>query len=314
MATSQFRVYRSIDLGAPVITGTSGSLIAALNAILVNGYGSTLSAGWSSSYTTVNTSGSCFRAPSGSGMYLSVEDVGSGSVRNARVMGIETPTTYNTGSAQFPSSSLPTPYYICRKSTTADLTPRPWVCFADAYTVYLLIQTGDNVGCYSGGLWFGDFYTSSIIPNLYNSFLIASEMTDTTTAVNANFDTLQNISQTANGQVLARSWTGTSGSVKFGKIGNLACAPTTQIFSSTIMYPNPVDNSLWMTPIYIADSPHTVGRMRGLYHSAATYTQVADGEQFSGSGDYAGRTFMFVVPGISNTVFVFETSNTLDTN
>ena len=47
-------VYRSDDASAPVITGTAGDLVMALDAILVNGYGAKSAAGWTIAYTGAN--------------------------------------------------------------------------------------------------------------------------------------------------------------------------------------------------------------------------------------------------------------------
>lgn len=322
MATSQFTIYRSTDAGAPVISADTGSLKLALDAILVTGYGNKPAAGWSADFTASNNSGSTYRPPSGSRLYLSVDDYFPISTpRMARVLGIESPETYNTGSNQFPSASTVTPYYLCRKALNLNTSSRAWTCIADAYTMYLFINCGDSpADAYSGGVWFGDYYTSSATPHEYNCFLVGLEYqhrSDQQT-IDPNFATLGRVDQWSTGHVLARSWTRQSGSVRCGFMGSAANHPSAS-FKSTIAYPNPVDNSTWISPVYIAESTNTVGKVRGMYHGTANFDQVSDGEQFSGSGEYAGRTFMYVSPVLDTTdqaysVIIIETSNTLDTN
>lgn len=69
--------YFSTDASAPTLTGTTGSLVALLDAILVNGYGAKAAAGWSIAYT--GTSKRDYKQGTGSnGYYLDVDDSGPG--------------------------------------------------------------------------------------------------------------------------------------------------------------------------------------------------------------------------------------------
>ena len=108
MAVSQFTIYKSSDSGAPVLNGLTGSLLEVLDACLVTGYGSQITAGWTKPLPNTASYG-CFQNPSGSGLYAFVEDMGSGSAAGAeaRIQGWDSITSMEagiaTGSNQFPT-------------------------------------------------------------------------------------------------------------------------------------------------------------------------------------------------------------------
>lgn len=173
MTTSQFTIYSSSDVGAPVLNGLSGSLITVLDACLVTGYGSKTAAGWthpvptesSSAYPTSGSVWACYQQPSGSKFTLFVND-GRPNIaaagKEAGATGWETFTSMSTdvgsGGGQFPlpAQSLTDGHLQIRKSFTADSTARPWQLFADSRTFYLYILTGDG---YWYPFWFGDIYS-----------------------------------------------------------------------------------------------------------------------------------------------------------
>ena len=77
--TSQFNIYTSSDLDAPLLTGRTGSLVGLLDACLVTGYGIMTGSGWT--HPLVNSrSLACYTPPSGSRMTLFVNDSYSSSV------------------------------------------------------------------------------------------------------------------------------------------------------------------------------------------------------------------------------------------
>lgn len=174
MTTSQFTIYRSTDVGAPVLKGTSGSLVAIFDACLINGYGSQAPAGWtqpiphesSSHYLVSGSVDGCYQNISGSGMTLYVNDDrpnGSSTFREAWATGWETLSSMSlsdvgVGSGQFPTPAqlLTTGHVVIRKSTSADATARAWMMFADEYTFYFYAETGDGMWY---PFWFGDIYS-----------------------------------------------------------------------------------------------------------------------------------------------------------
>lgn len=81
------RVYKSTDTSAPAITTASGSLIAVLDACLVNGYGSQTAAGWTKPFSTSTTAS--YIPAAGNQFYLHVSDPGA----SKRFWGSETATS-----------------------------------------------------------------------------------------------------------------------------------------------------------------------------------------------------------------------------
>src|ERR1700692_1964892 len=119
-------VYRSTDASAPVLTGSVGTLLTVLDAVLVNGYGAVSAAAWTKPFSNASNVG-CYKnsATDGTGFCLNVNDAGpgSGGAREARMTGFETMSALSTGTGQFPTSAQLTigiGSVVLRKSTTAD--------------------------------------------------------------------------------------------------------------------------------------------------------------------------------------------------
>jgi hypothetical protein len=161
------RLYRFDDVGAPVLTGQVGTLVALLDAVLVDGYGSQPAAGWSIAQTTTNKRG--YKQGAGgnhpSGIHFYVDDTGPGigGAREARCCGFETMSAITpVGTGQFPNSTqspIGSGFLVIRKSNTNDSTPRRWFIVADAHTFYISIEHGDGgEGPVLGNMTaFGDF-------------------------------------------------------------------------------------------------------------------------------------------------------------
>ena len=173
MATSQFTIYTSFDAGGPgPIYGNSGSLISVLNACLVNGYTGHPSAGWTKPVADFSNYAS-YQPISGAMAILFVNDNYVANGKEADVTGwigltsITSSATQTSasnvgaGHGQFPTpaQSLTIGKLVWRKSATSDVTTsRYWFIAADAYTMYIWINTGDAAGTYAHG-GFGDFYS-----------------------------------------------------------------------------------------------------------------------------------------------------------
>ena len=109
------------DAGAPQLSGTVGSGLTWLRALLVGSggiaYGSKPALGWTEEYTGTNEA--CFRnsmAEGGSGCYLQVLDTNA---TYTQIRMYESMADLTTGTA-------PTAQYLIQKSSTANGTPRPW--------------------------------------------------------------------------------------------------------------------------------------------------------------------------------------------
>jgi hypothetical protein len=214
MATSQFIFYKSEDVGAPILNGTTGSLLNLLNQCLVNGYGTQPPAGWIKPFPdTASLPGpNCvggFVMPSGSKCGMFINDAGASTALGAEtsVTGWEQllnpsgstigsfPTNVSKsvggGIGQFPTpaQSLTTGRLVWRKSKGNDFEPRQWRILADPYTVYVFIQTGDTIGTYYCGT-FGDIYSLAGRSDAFRCH-IEGRSGDSSSAANLElFDTL----------------------------------------------------------------------------------------------------------------------------
>lgn len=329
-------IYASTDTSAPTLTGSNGSLVALLDACLVSGYGSKAAAGWTKPYTS-GANLADFRQGS-SGMYLHVHDDGTnpdtaaantGAARDAATYGYETMSAYNTGTGRFPTSAAAGQIVnYCRKSATADATARAWLLAADARTFHLFVLTGDQTGAYFM-FSFGDIY-SFLAGDAYKCAQAAQGTTSSAAATTSDpivsqFAPASGAAQA--GRYIARCYTGLGGSTNWAALDDAlpnpgAFNPTTAHQpAGTMQFPNPSDGGLYIAPWHIGDgsTPGTSlagtinlrGRIRGLYTVGHAQTNFTDRDTFSGTGDYAGKTFMLIKAvrhSSGNVVLALETT------
>jgi hypothetical protein len=137
------RYYRSDDAGAPALTGQAGTLIAVLDACLVNGYGSKPGAGWTKPYSGTNLA--AYRMGSGGSaerMYLRVDD---SATLVSRVRGFVTMTDISAGTEPFPTDALLSGGAFVSKSLTENATTRPWFLVATPTLFIFHIDQGATV-------------------------------------------------------------------------------------------------------------------------------------------------------------------------
>jgi len=321
---AQFTIYRSTDASAPVLTGEVGSLVALLTACLVNGYGAKATAGWTLSYTGTNKA--VYRPGAGSQHYLHVADAGgsTGGAKEAQIRGYEAMSAIDTGTGPFPSDAqcvLYLNHLVCRKSATASNVARPWLIIADSRTCYILIQTGDTASTYYGAA-FGDIY-SYAGADAYQTCIIGRYAENVTGyTVCEAFGGLSTVLGTAfPGHFLARGYTQSGGSLAVGKHGDGIKQASAVGFSGSVPFTNGPDGGIYLAPVIIHETSGNIrGQMRGLYVWLHTVAGIADADTFSGSGDYATKTFLAVnqiagnVATTSLGVLIVETSDTLLTN
>lgn len=349
--TSTVRIYRYTDASAPAMSGTVGSLLAVLDACLVNGYGALPAAGWTKPFANTTNKG-CYRnSPTdGTGFHLYVDDSGpgAGAAREARCTGFQTMSALGVGTGQFPTAAqmlIGTGAAVCRKSTTADATSRPWYLVADNTVFYLFVETGDMTGSMYN-LFFGDFI--SYTPNDPNRCLLIGRCSENNSAPNSEWSGALNglagntwaspLVSTLSGHYLAGNFTGVGGSMPFGKHSDLAKLGVTGFgsYSGTTVvpntwatgyvgsnyggpnafpYPNMADGGLWMAPIWIHHTGTVRGYMKGLWCPCHNLP-LTHGDTFNGTGTMSAKSFIALNSGgftnnqwIANQFFV-ETSNT----
>ena len=139
--------FMSTDAGAPAVSGTLGSLINVLDAVLVTGYGTGPSAkapaGWTKVWSSGNQAVYRNDPVSGSGMYIHVNDAGSGSggARDAIITGYhDWDPVAGTGTNPFPKSAQIAAGIVWKKSNALDATARAWIVVANEQMLYLGIN------------------------------------------------------------------------------------------------------------------------------------------------------------------------------
>lgn len=319
------QLFASTDASAPVLTGQNGSLVALLDACLVNGYGSKSGAGWSIAYTTTNKR-AYRQATSGgnsAGLYCYIDDTGpgGGAGREARVCGFETMSAITpVGTGQFPNStqsSIGAGYLVIRKSNTNDATARKWYVIADQHTFYLFVEIGDNnaPNLTGDGFMFGDFesYKSG---DAYAVMIIGRTRENTGDPRGGNISLIPGaasygVNNNLSGHFIARHWNQSAVSVRAGKLFDSSrtnmtsswagdnsdyqneggCAPGFCNDSQRAPFPNPVDGAMWMAPFYVNQNGIR-GYLRGLWGPMHQWP-LNPGDTFTvGSGELSGKSFV----------------------
>lgn len=294
-------VYRSTDSSAPTLSGTVGSLIALLDACLVNGYGSQPAAGWTKEYTGTNLAAYRMSTTSpATGFYLRIDDTGTTS---SRLVGYETMSDVNTGTGQFPTSGQVSGGGYLWKSGTANSTARPWTLIADTRGFYLYVCSNsttygsDGRVDYDSVIFFGDIVTRKATDG-YECVLI------TPTAASGYSNTLGLVSSQTSTSLqsyhyIARQYTGVGGSTQVGK-----CRVTRwswNVQNNTIgysmpatLYPDKVTNVMDASKIMIFESGGAVmrGYMPGMYELQGGTNIAGDYQLITGAGPLTGVTLL----------------------
>jgi hypothetical protein len=353
MAVSQFRYFSSADVGAPQLSGTSGSLVALLDAVLVNGYAGTASLGWTKPLPNdpLTSSLACWQMPSGSRMILYVNDAaptGStiGSGREAWACGYEsilgltgsTFPTIGTGAGQFPTASQYIPGIVTqdngahpsgsmfwRKSATVDSASRYWQLYGDSSTFYMFVQANDTFNVYYV-MWFGDIYSAN--PNDPYRCMIHGRSANKGNSYPFDGSDLLQI-PSSNGWpnfFMPRSWAMIPGSVRCNKVGDRGKATVKALTTPPGGSENihewagsvsmGADNSLILSPIHVIETPSCVirGRMRGLYQACHPSSIFSDGQTLTGGNEHAGKTFRCIKPGPFNNGTSTQTTWIIETS
>lgn len=312
------RVYRSSDASAPVLSGQAGALAALFHACLVTGYGAAVAAGWAREFTATNKA--VFRAATGNRLRLRIDDTGT---NDARAIGYEVMTDVDTGTGAFPTNGQVSGGLYIRKSNTADNTSRPWVLVATETCFYFLPDSGGTdwliqptAGNISGQFFFGEVLSFKS-GDAYNTLIIGSESTGTSQCRLASAVQQSTITPAGLvGHYMARPYYQSAGAFQTNKWPAMSFYAQTTMGSAGTQYPDPVSGALHLSPVYLVElgpgsGGYLRGILRGLWCSVHPFPG-NHGDQFSGSGEMAGKTFLSVgsaSAGVLGRVLI-EISNT----
>lgn len=283
------RIYKSTDASAPVLSGQAGALIALLDAVLVNGYGSATPAGWTKDFSGTNLA--AYRPAGGNRLFLRIDDTGT---TNGRGVGYEAMSDVNTGTGDFPTAAQVSGGMYWPKSVTANATARPWVIAATDRMLIMHVSASNTANATDASIcMFGDI-KSYKAGDAYNTLHIAG--TQSAVANNNNLHFLSSsLGNTANGHYMTRSYTQTGASLNVGKHTDRtkSNAATGMGAIAGVAYPNGPDGGLYMAPLWVHETSgsHIRGTLPGLW-CPMHEKPLEHLDTFSGTGAMAGKTFL----------------------
>jgi hypothetical protein len=311
-------VYRSSDASAPTLNGSSGSLIAVLDACLVTGYGAKAAAGWEKAFSGTNLA--AYRAATGNRYYLRVDDTGT---TEARIVGYEVMTTVNAGTAPFPTAAQQSGGLYARKSEVADTSARGWVVVATGTCFYFLPQTNNSDWTVDpsyqyicGQFFFGDF-SSFKSGDTFNTAIIAASGSGTSAGRLGSNAMAPNTSPSIPGHYVCRGFDGGGASKACGKRALYDVTQRTPFGTSSYpSFPCVVTGDLLVSPIVILETDAgTTTIQRGVLPGLWALLNALPGahaDTISGTGTLVGKSFQLI--NVSDTATVgramIETSNT----
>ena len=168
------RLFSSTDVSAPVLNLTVGGFKNLLKAVLVNGYGSTPSLGWTLEYEVGNVA--VFRMPGGTRTYIRVDDNQvNGTEYCDSIAGFKTMFDVNNGTERTPLTVVAS-WFRKRIGGTANV---PWMIIGDDAGFYILTKPAyvSSSTSVTENLWkacyFGD-YIPFDIRNKWNFCILGS--------------------------------------------------------------------------------------------------------------------------------------------
>lgn len=203
--------------------------------------------------------------------------------------------TWVGGGATYEQNGAHTPY------------PRIWSIFGDDRGFYIFIEPHGSVGKW--GACFTDFISNKIGDG-YNTLFSARDWyyrandalgTYNVTDINTEFGVAEN----SYGKLIMRNYTGVGRAVPWSMLPAISANVTMNQHLSGrntgTSFPNPMDNSIIIAPIYIKEGSGVRGRLPGImWIGNDINTSVTEYSKFSGFTEYPGRTFMTVQTSFSN--------------
>lgn len=268
-------IYQSTDPGAPQLSGTVGSLVALLDAVLVDGYGigsnAKQGAGWTKALTAPGKRAYRNDPIAGSGFYLQVDDTGAvGDARQAWVRGFGSLAAFDAGLNPVPTFEQESAGIPVAKSSALTGVSAPWVIVADSRFFYLFLNPWvSNPGNGRHPYFFGDFISFKpgdmkcwcISRNGLSSFN-GSENVDS--YVFSTTNTAHSIDTSRAALYLPDSQVSPSAAARAHLVGGARGGSYLSAWggpgADSVAYPHPVTQGLVYSPVFIFEA---IGMPRG---------------------------------------------------
>ncbi|MBS0352722.1 MAG: hypothetical protein JSR83_02320 [Proteobacteria bacterium] len=329
MAETSVKYLHSALPGAPVLSGTAGSLIAVLDACLVNGWGllsatsvavasgvatatfaaghgfevdttalvsgatpaalngeqriiSTTTnsiswettatdgaatgtitiklapAGWSKQFAGTNKAAYKSANPSSSGCLLRVDDTAA---KYARVRGFESMTDVDTGVGPIPTDAQVSGGLYATKSNTSDTGSRRWAVIATDKFVHVTIAYWGTYQWDYALYSFGDML--SLKSGDAYPFFVCADIADTSGNSSPGNNNALNSYGSFSGAFIARSYTQLGGAIYSFLYKPGFAADYVSGHTSHPAGPNPINNSIDVSPTFCLEGSVSTGRRRG---------------------------------------------------
>ena len=256
--------------------------------------------GWATAFTAANKRS--YRAATGNRHYCRIVDDGTTSAAYGRIVGYETMSDVDTGTALFPTAAQVSGGLWIHKSSTANATTRPWCFIGDEVRWYLFVDYDSNATPFGAALatFFGEIvsYKSG---DAYHTMAIGSASATPANSNNVNHVKAPSATSATEGNYIVRGHAQTGTSLNVLKLGQITTVATNVATSGgsaqPLTYPSPASGGLYTARMVIADTTAVLrGEVPGcwtIYHNrpATNY------DTWSGVGANAGRTFMQVNTG-----------------
>lgn len=289
------RMYHSAMTGAPVLSGTAGSLKNIVRACLIDGFGSEVGAGWQELFAGTVTNVLCVKptVPEATGCVLRIDDTGT---TNARVRAFEAMTDASTGAGPTPLDAQVSGGLWWPKSSTSNASARDWRLVADEHGFYIAVAPagGDRFTL----LYAGDI--ASLKSGDAYGYLLAGNQSDQANASTVPDGCCGYSGRSArDGAYLVRAHTAIGQSIAAQRLGAHHNGTTADAYAGTSSYswgtyPNGPNNGLLTGPLEL-HAQGIRGTLPGLLHPVQDCgAAFATGAVVDGTDDLAGRRLIAI--------------------
>jgi hypothetical protein len=294
-------VYHATDTDAPLLTSTVGSLINVLDLCLCSGYHGRPTPGWTIPFFS-GSDIAVFKNGTGShNRFFKIFDNLVGSENMSIIHGYENMSDIDTFYNNFPNGTQAPNNAWIFKSVTADTMIKNWIVLANPKICYLIISPDATTTFENASVTvFGDFISYNSSVDIYNTLLIYNGTNSSSTNYSGFFLKTCPIGQVFTDHVAVRSYTGLGGSKTLGKHYDTN--------KTDVIFPNPIDGSLVMSPFYITEEGVLRGYLPGIWKMCPNRSNFQHGDLFEGTGALSGK--LFEICKMKDGILALEISDT----